>query len=68
MSEKEEYIKNRGGNLFVEISSDNDTSIVYAGSSKRRGGGEIHMLSAKAPTNVIKLKTKKGVFRWTQKN
>ena len=51
-----------------DINGDNDTSIVVAGSSGRRGGGEIPMLSAKTPANVIKLKTKKGVFRWTQKN
>ena len=38
-----------------DVNGDNDTSIVYTGSSGTRGGGEIPMLSAKTPINVKKL-------------
>ena len=47
---------------FDDVSGDNDTSIVSADSSGRRGGGDIPMLLAKTPTNVIKLNWKKVIF------
>ena len=42
--------------MSEDINGDNDTSTVDCRLIWKRGGGEIPMLSAKTPVNVVKLK------------
>ena len=53
--------------MCEDINGDNDTSTVDCRLIWKRGGGEIPMLSAKTPVNVIKLKFKKGAFSYERK-